>query len=210
MEAQRTKVHLVHAALIELGMPPVYSEDENTQFGSIVDVQFPRCIARCFGLHDWSFCRRTSKLTRAAAAPETGYTYQFSMPGDKIGPPLRVSEDAKCANPLRDFRLEGNMLHCDSPQIYGRFKVKLDPRDWDDQFADAFCVALGSMLADPVLQDSNLAETLKMRAFGGNQEGLTGGLFGRLIAQHRAGEPLGDGLYNQDPLTTAHGGGSWY
>lgn len=206
MDSERTKKDVVNAALIELGLPPSYSTDNNTQIGSIVQVQWPRALARCFGLHDWYFCRRTAKLSRLATKPMSGFAYQFDMPGDMLGAPLRVSDSADCQHPVRRFRLEGQTLHCDSADIWLRCKVKLDPRDWDDQFTDAFCVALASMLAVPVKQDEDLAYSLTIKAFGTAQERMTGGLFGRLISQFRAGEPVGDGLYDNDPLTMAHNG----
>ncbi|MGL4490518.1 MAG: hypothetical protein ACRCU5_13860 [Rhizobiaceae bacterium] len=206
MDSERTKKDIVNAALIELGLPPSFSTDDTTQIGSIIQVQWPRAIARCFGLHDWFWCRRTSRLTRLSEAPTTGFSYQFQLPGDMLGAPLRVSASADCRHPVRNFRLEAGTLHSDCPEIWLRCKVKLDPRDWDDQFADCFAVALASMLAVPVKQDEDLAYSLSAKAFGSPQERMTGGLFGRLISQMRAGEPVGDGLYAEDPLTAAHDG----
>lgn len=206
MEAERTQVHLVQAAQIELGLPPRYSLDDVTDFGAAVDIQFPRCIARCFGLHDWPFCRLTDKPARLSETPVNGFRYGFQLRGDRLGPPLKTSSDPRCRQPVRDILIEGDVLYCNEALIYTRCKVKRDPRDWDDQFADIFSVALASMLAIPVKQDADLAEMLHERAFGPRRQGLTGGLFGRLIAQHVAGEPIGENLYENDPLTSAHGG----
>lgn len=206
MDSERTKKDLVNAALIELGMPPAYSTDDTSQIGAIVQAQWPRAVARCFGLFDWSFCRRTRLLPRLSAAPLAGFSYQFELPGDRIGPPLRVSASPDCQSPVRNYRIEGNALQANEPVLYARCKVKLDPRDWDDQFADAFVIVLAAMLAKPVKQDGDLEADLLRMAFGTAQERMTGGLFGRLMSQHRAGEPVGDGLYDNDPLTAAHAG----
>jgi hypothetical protein len=208
MEAQRTKVHLVHAALLELGLPPRYAIDDVSDQGATIDIQFPRCVARTMGLHDWYFCRRKSKPPRLSAAPENGFRYGFELPGDRLGVPLKVLDNPNSKDPLRDIFLAEDFIYANCPDIWLYSKVKRDPRDWDDQFADAFCISLASMLAVPLIQDMELAEAKRVEAHGAKQFNGAGGMFGRLIAQHRAGEPVGAGLYENDPLTSAHGG-SW-
>lgn len=210
-EAEITKATIVNWALSEIGLAPKFSVDEQTKLGATVDIYWPRAVARCFGVHDWTFCRRTNLLTRQSATPVTGYAYGFDLPGGRIGLPMKYSEDPRSTRPVRNFRIEGETVFVDVPVLYAVCKVPVDPVAWPPQFMDAFAKALASYFSVPLLQDIELAKEKEKEAFGNPQEGGAGGVFGRLIAQERAGEPQGDNLLRDDPLTASrHSGGAWH
>lgn len=198
-----TKATIVNWALSEIGLPPKFSIDDEGALGAQIDIHWPRMEARCFGLADWTFCRRTSRLTRHAATPDNGWQYGFDLPGDRIGPPLKLLSDPRRETPLRDFDIEGNSLFTDQRDAWARVKVALEPSAWPAQFTDAFAVALAGALAIPLLQDENMAAEKEMKAFGRPQEGGAGGMFGRIIAQDLAGKPVSSPLLRGDPLTMA-------
>lgn len=212
MSEELDKPHLVNAALIELGMDPNFAEDGQSDLNAVVAIQWPRAVARAFGLHDWTFCRRSARLDpiAASAKPENGWAYGFAMPGDKLGGPLGIFTDPLCRVPLRAFLIEEKNLYANEPALWGRFKLKVNPVDWDDVFADAFVVLLAAMLAKPLISDADMAAELMQQALGDPREGGSGGMFGRLMAQDRASQPMPDTLYAGDALTKAHGGGSWH
>lgn len=209
-EAEITKPTIVNWALSEIGLAPKFSIDDQTKLGATVDIYWPRAVARCFGVHDWTFCRRTYLLTRQAATPVTGFRYGFDLPGDRIGLPMKYSEDPRSTRPVRNFRIEGTTVFVDVPTLYAVCKVPVDPVAWPPQFMDAFAKCLASYLCVPLLQDIELAGAKEKEAFGNAQEGGAGGMFGRLIAQERAGEPQGDNLLRDDPLTAGRFSGPWY
>lgn len=204
MDSQIDKALIVNQALIDLGQPAAFSIDAETQLGGIVDTVWPGVVDETFGLHDWTFCRRTAKLSRHADAPVTGYRYAFDLPGDKVGDPLGIFTDGKCRSPIREFYLEAGEVHCDHAEIYARVRVLVDPKYWDPAFRAAFRKALAAELAVPLLQDIPLKNDLRKEAFGTPSEGLTGGKFGRLIAQNRAASPVGAPFPGaEDPLISA-------
>lgn len=209
-EAELTKAMIVNWALSELGMAPSFSIDEESPLGALVDIFWPRCIGHTFGLHDWTFCRRTSRLTRQTAEPETGYRYGFDLPGDKIGQPMKLLTDPRREIPIRNSRIEGQTLYVDEDTVYAVCKVRVDPKIWDWQWASAFATALSSYLAVPLLQDTDLALEKAAAAFGTRSEGGAGGIFGRLIAQDRASGPVGSNLLANDPLTAGRFSGDWH
>ena len=185
------KVKIVNWALVELGLAPKFSIDDQTSLGGFVDMFWPRALARSFGLHDWTFCRRTSLLTRRAGTPNNGWTHGFDLPGDILGPPLKLTFDAACEMPLRDFTIEGTVVFANSETVYARCKVQLAPEAWPQQFADAFATLLASYLAIPLTQDTDLKAEKLADAIGTRSEGGAGGMFGRMIAQDRAAAPVG-------------------
>lgn len=197
------KPTLVNRALAEIGQPPKYSTDGETAFGQVVELVWPRVIDKCFGLHDWSFCRRTLKLARHAAKPANGWTYGFDLPGDRIGPPLKVLRSADERDVLRHYDIEAGALYAHEKDLWARCKVALSPEAWDAGFRDAFVTALAAELAVPMTQDIELRNDLRREAFGTPSEGMAGGKFGRIIAQDLAGQPVGSPLLRDDPLTSA-------
>lgn len=203
MEAEITRAMIVNWALIDLGHPASFTDDANDQLGGIVDLVWPRVVDRTFGLHDWTFCRRTKKLPRLEATPETGWKHAFTLPGDKVGDPLKMLSDPRRETPLRDFYLEGNEVHADVTDVWARCRVLVDPRYWDPAFRSAFVTALASALAVPVMHDEDGAANLYAKAFGSPSQGGAGGEFGRLIAQNMAASPVGSPLASYDPLVTA-------
>ncbi len=208
-EAEITKVMIVNWALVELGLAPKFSDDDKTPLGGFVDIFWPRALARAFGLHDWTFCRQTFQLTRQAAVPVTGYRYGYDLPGNRVGPALKLLSDPRRSTPLRDFTIEGKTAFCDEETVYARCKVMVDPVDWEPQFADAFATLLASYLAIPLTQDAKLAADKEAAAIGTASTGGAGGVFGRMIAQDRAAAPVSDPAVSQ-ALDGGRTGGDWY
>lgn len=209
-DAQLDKPMVVNWALAELGLAPSFSVDDATGLGRNVAIFWPRAVGHCFGLHDWTFCRRTFKLSRQSAEPATGFRYGYDLPGSVIGPPMRVLSDPRSQQPLRNRRIEGATLYCDEDQAWAVFKVPVDVALWDWQWANAFAMALAHYLTVPLTQDTDMAEAKYVLAFGSRSEGGTGGVFGRLIAQDRAAEPLGAPMFADTPLLGGRGTDAWY
>lgn len=209
-DAQLDKPMIVNWALAELGLAPKFTIDDATGLGRNVAIFWPRAVGHCFGLADWSFCRKTFKLTRQSATPVTGYAYGYDLPGGVIGPPVKVLADPRSQQPVRDKRIEGQTLYCDEDQAYAVFKAPVDVAIWDWQWANAFSVALAHYLAVPLTQDMDLAEQKKRDAFGTPSEGGTGGIFGRLIAQYRGSEPVGASMAAEESLTGGRNSGPWH
>lgn len=204
------KPMIVNWALAELGQPPRFSIDDQTSLGRNVAIFWPRCLARCLGLHDWSFTRRTVCLTLQSGQPINGWPYAFSLPGNRIGPPRRFTSDPQCRILIRDFDIEGDTLFCCEKTAFARYKAAVDPEYWPPDFLSAFATALACYLAIPETQDPDLAADMEVRAFGSPSQGGAGGLFGRLIAQDLAGAPVGEPLLATDPLTAGRASGPWY
>lgn len=202
-DSEITKAMIVNWALMELGQPANFSIDNATTLGGIVDTFWPRAVARCFGLHDWTFNRQTFLLTRQLATPVTGYAYGFDLPGGRLGNPRKLLRDPRDTAPVRDIRYEQTTVFSHEPALYAVCSMRLAVEAWDWQFADTFAVALASFLAVPLLQDVDMQRDKEFLAFGDPRQGGTGGRFGRLIAQDLASEPKGSPLLRDDPLTAA-------
>jgi len=201
------KVSLINRALmLQLGNPATYSIGDDSPMSAACDAAWDETLFACFSLHDWSFARRTVELVRLAERPQNGYAFGFALPGNRLGQLLKVMSDPRSGAVIRDYAIEGDVLACDVGRCWVRVKLLVDPEHWDGAFSAAFVVALGAKLAIALNQDEELAAQKQAEAFGTPSQGGSGGLFGRLIAQDRAGEPQGAPLYWQDPLTSARWG----
>lgn len=196
------KQALVNEALsVELGVGPIFSTDDGSDLAEQVEQAWNVTVDRVFGLHDWHFALKTVKLNRLADTPVNGWKYAFELPGGRIGPPLKILDDPKRRRPLRDFDLEEGLLFADGANAWARCKFLVDPDTWDPAFRTAFVKALGANLAVPVWADNELKSELMQECFGTPSQGLSGGLFGRLMAQDKAAAPIGEPLLDDDPLT---------
>lgn len=204
------KPTLINLALNGIGSYAVYSTDASDELAEKCNAAWRLCLGRCFGLHDWSDFRRTSKLGLRAGTPDNGWLYRFDLSGDRLGPPLKLTRDAACRQPLRDFTLEDGSVFANVPEVWAREKVYKDPEYWIPPFVSAFCKALEGYLAVPVSHDTDLQAECFREAFGTPSQGGTGGMFGRLVAQDRAGEPMGTTMTDAEPLGAAHAAGAAY
>ena len=200
---------IVNWALAKIGSFATFSIDGDDDLSSQVNLTWQRCVDQCFGLADWSFLKRTFSLDRTAEAPINGWAYEFALPGGRIGDPLKIMAGTG-RQPLRCYDIEGDHLYADEAAVRGTFKVYRDPEYWDSAFRAAFTTALAAYLAVPVAHDTDMRDLYHREAFGTPSKEGTGGLFGRLMAQNRAGAPIGHPLAAADPLTGARTGGSWY
>lgn len=210
-----SKIDIVNRALVGIGAGVRFSIDDDSDLSAQLNVSWDQLIDFAFGMHDWTFCRKTFKLNRHADAPESGWSYAFDLPGNKIGDPLKIMAQAgHSSEPLRNYDLEGTEVHCNEQDVWARCRVLVDPDVWDPAFRAAFVRALEGEFCIPVFSDDKLRDQKLTEAFGTPSREMTGGMFGRLIAQNRAAAPVGAPLLNADPLTavrdTHRGSDSWY
>ena len=210
------KATIINEALTDIGVGPMFSTDDSSELSEQIEATWRRVVDQIFGMHDWSFSKKTFKNRRLADRPENGWAYAYELPGVRLGPPLMNLESAG-ANPriLRHFALEEGLLFANVPETWSQCKVLVDPDYWDPPFRSAFIVALGGYLAVPVWADQDLREEKLVEAFGTPSREGTGGLFGRLMAQDKTAAPLGGDMMANDPLTAVHDTGGraslpWY
>lgn len=204
---------IINWALGDIGVGPMFSVDDDSDLAEQIENAWQAVVDRTFGLTDWSWCRKSFKNQRLADRPENGFAYGFSLPGGRIGNPLRYWSHPRDRTPIRDFELEAGIFCCDQPETWSLCKIYVDPDVWPTDWRSAFVVALGAYLAVPVWQDDNMRTDRLQEAFGTPSQQLTGGMFGRLIAQDKASNPVGDPQSLENPLVNArYSGGElpWY
>lgn len=205
---------IINWALTDIGAGPMFSVDDDSDQAEQIENVWQAVVDFTFGLHDWSWCRKTFKNRRLTEKPENGFAYAFELPGGRIGNPLRYWDQPRARTPIRDFELEAGLFFCDYAETWSLCKTYVDPDYWPTDWRAAFKIALGGALAVPVWQDKDLRADLFQEAFGSASMQLTGGMFGRLMAQDKASNPIGDNQSLDNPLTNARyesgAGLSWH
>lgn len=196
---------IINEALTDIGAGPMFSIDDGSELSEQIEATWRRVVDQVFGMHDWSFARKTFKNKRLADRPDNGWAYAFELPGNRIGNPLKIMDRAgQSPSPLRCFAIEEGLLFANVKDTWSLCKVLVDPDYWDPSFRAAFVIALSGYLAIPVWADQDLREAKLVEAFGTPSREGTGGLFGRLMGQDKASAPIGEPLLASDPLTAVH------
>ena len=209
MSSTIDKAMIINWALTEIGAGAMFSTDDGSDLAVNIENTWQRTVDFAMALDDWSWTRKIRRLDRHAAEPENGWRYGFALPADRIGPANSfLAEAGQSPRPHRNFHLEGNAVYVNVPDLWAEIRVLVAVDDWDASFRAAFTKLLASELAIPVWQDGKLKEDLRAVALGQPHEKGSGGMFGRLMAQNKAAEPVGStSVISNDPLDDARWGG---
>lgn len=205
-------ITVANEALAIAGANPLNSLDDETQAAGSVRFAYDRVLGFMLGVHPFTWSKSTRQLSRrTAATPFTGYLYVFDLPPDRIGPPVRITDDP--SDPQRAFTrylLEADTVQASVEPLYAQVLYTPPPRVWSAPFRETFVNALASALALSVKRNRALAGELYVQAFGTPTEGNRGGQMGVAIrADSYATPALDNPAVTHDPLTAAwRGGGS--
>jgi hypothetical protein len=208
MPATIDKTEIINWALTKIGVGAVYSTEDESELALTIENVWQPTVDYAFSMEDWFWTKRTRKLERHAATPENGWAYGYDLPAERIGPAIAFLDQVGISRRvLRNYNLEGKSVFCDVPDCWAQIKVVVAIDDWDVSFRAAFVVLLASEFAVSVMQDASQAQTLRAEAIGTPAMQGSGGMFGKLIAQNKAAQPMGaEPLMATDPLDDARYG----
>lgn len=195
------KAKIINWALTDLGIGPIFSSDDGSDLSQQVENTWERTVVYAFGLDNWHWANKTVPLARQAATPINGYRYGFDLPGDRIGTPETLFYEP--GRKIRNFTIEGSTVFANETTAYARCKLIIAVEDWPPEWTSAFVKLLAANLAMPIQSDNRRREELQQEALGQPHEQGRGGMFGRLMAQNLAAQPIESPLDGGDPLSDA-------
>lgn len=210
------KIKLINRALARLGSAPLGGPAEETPKARSANAIYDDLVDFCFGLHDWTWARRTVALDKETVDPATpivnGWLYRYDLPDNRLSEPLKVlANPTDPDRPLRRFALEEGKLYADANPVWATFIWRVDPIAWAPVFKTAFLTGLAAGLAIPVAQNTTLQKLYHELAFGTASQDFRGGLIGKAISRdvhgHPGPAPLG---LSADPLSAARVEGPWH
>lgn len=116
----QSETEICNAALMLLGDKPLNSLDDLTDRARLCKQIWPMVLDDEIAAHRWKATLRRAELTRKAAAPAWGWSYQYALPTDPIC--LSVIE---MKDPKEEYEIEGDVLLCNNTTALIRYKTRI-------------------------------------------------------------------------------------
>lgn len=116
----------------------------------LANEMLPQVRDACLVRHPWNFAIRRASLPALAAAPTSGFSKQYQLPGDCLRVLTLVAD-----NPHEPFQVEGTAILCDLPAPLGIRYIRqvADPGLWSPLFVDLVATELAARLCVPLSAD---------------------------------------------------------
>lgn len=199
-----TPLVMVNRAFARLNIDPLEGLDDS--FGaSSAALTYDSIVEFCLGIYPFSWGKEMRVLSPLDPATSLfGYAHVFDVPGDSLGPPVRITDDAR--DPDRIFNrytLSGNQVHADPATLFAEVKFKPPVMRWPATFREAVILGLAAEFALGQVDDANLRERLRADAFGSPSAFPRGGVMGTAIAEDARATPPRRAPLGNNPLTNA-------
>lgn len=147
-------------------------------------------VGFALGVHPFSWCRRMVLLTRSSEIPATGHAHLFALPPERLGPPLRVTDDATDPDRIFNaFELIDDGIASDAEVLWAQCKILVHPSSWSATFRQTVIVALAGRFAYARSADKDMQDRLLRQAYGTPEEAFRGGLMRAAINEDGRATP---------------------
>lgn len=206
-----TALDILNAACARIGVEPLQSLDDEITSGQSASLLYEDTVDFNLSLNPFSFAQEMRQLSRISNfTPLTGYDYAFDIPGERIGPPIWLTDDA--TDPDRRFTafvLTGGRVHSSADPLYAMVKFRPDPHHWFPAFKSCTITATAAKLALSLASDRALYSTLQDEAYGTTSENFRGGQMRVAIAADSFATPPRKPNFYNNPLERARYSGSF-
>ncbi|WP_336800486.1 hypothetical protein [Kaistia sp. MMO-174] len=196
---------MINRAFGRLNIDPLEDLDDDSFGASSAALTYDSVVEFCLGCYVFSWAKEMRVLSpRADEIGLFGYRNVFDMPGDALGPPVRVTDDPR--DPDRIFNryvLSGNTVQADEPVLYAEVKFVPPPVKWPGTFREAVTLALAAEFALGQVDDKGMRDGLRADAFGSPSVFPRGGALGAAIAEDARATPPRRAPVGNNPLTNA-------
>lgn len=161
-------------------------------------------VGFALGVYPFSWATRHFLLSAGPDAAPTGHARLFALPPERLGPPLRFTDDA--TDPDRQFNdvvLLGDDVASDAVALWAVCKFMASPSSWSATFRAAVVTALSGRYAYARAADKDVQERQLRLAYGAPSESFRGGLMGAAIAEDARATPPRRMPIAFNPLMTA-------
>lgn len=200
------KLEIVNRAMLRIGADPLQDLADETLGGQGADLVYDSVVEFALGVYVFSFARKMVELSElASATPLTGFTRIYQLPADRLGPPLRITDDV--TDPDRRFTryvLQGSTVHADEKPLYAEIKFLPEPAEWSGTFRDFVVLAVAAEYALSIGHDKSLRRDMRVNAYGNPSENYRGGALGAAIREDAFATPPRLAGWDNNPLTRSH------
>lgn len=170
---KHSNVTVANQALIGMGEKPITAfSDENDRARTIKQTYF-QARQYMLSINDWQFPKVFGfQLSRDTETPVTRWTYQFTLPPDRLTDDMRAvyTDNVVGAIPIRTgFHIMGQKLLTDHTEIYVDYIADKDESEWPPYFVAAVKDYFGWQIAVPMTDQETTAARFK-EAYQGTNE----------------------------------------
>lgn len=178
-----TAVQICSNALIRLGASPIQSFTEGTDIATTCDTIYSMKKEFMLASYPWRFTKKFIQLSRLVTAPTAQWTYQFTLPADRItaGLPAVYSTGGTYAIPVQDYTIIGNVLMTHQPEAWVEYQAMVDESLWAPYFVELMTYIMMDELCFNVSDNANLKQIIQQTAYGTPSAGGVGGLYGKAM-----------------------------
>jgi hypothetical protein len=188
--AANSKFDLCSQATALLGLGPVQSFSDGDK-GAIAGRLYDTVVLSLVESYPWGFCKVLSDaLPRLSDAPESQWTYFYSLPNDLDGVVWALYDEATIdARPFKEWERIGANIATNATAVYIKYAAITEVSAMPKYFHMLAVCALAAAFAQPMKESADLADFYHKRAFGTPEQNGKGGLWAMATAADARGSP---------------------
>lgn len=190
MAAGDTGVSICSDALILLGAKPISSFNDGTDESNTCDRLYSDVRDMTLSMYPWSFAYKKVQLAQLITTPTTEWTYEFQLPGDRLGNP-RAAYTSSVANsrPIKEWEIIGDKLMANETTIYVDYPYQTAEFAMPQYFVQLLKYMMAWHLAYPITEQQDKASYWQGVAIGAPSENGRGGYFRQAMNMDSFGQP---------------------
>lgn len=190
MAAGDTGVSICADALILLGASPISSFNDGTDAANACDRLYPDVRDMALSMYPWSFAYKKVKLARLVTTPVSEWTYEYQLPGDRLGNPRAVFETANAyARPVKEWEIQGDKLITNYQEVYIDYPYQTPEYAMPQYFVQFLKYMMAWHLAYPVTEQETKTGYWQGISIGSPAENGRGGYFRQASNIDAQGQP---------------------
>jgi hypothetical protein len=190
MAAGDTGVSICSDALLMLGAKAISSFNDGTDESSVCDRLYPDVRDSTLVMYPWSFSVKKVKLARLITTPNSVWSYEFQLPGDRLGNPRAVYQSATPGSPVqKDWEIQGDKLLTNLDTIYIDYQYSVGEFAMPQYFVQLLKYMMAWHLALPITEQSDRAQYWQQIAVGAIGENGRGGYIRTAMNIDGQGQP---------------------
>jgi hypothetical protein len=190
MAAGDTGVSICSDALLMLGAKAISSFNDGTDESSVCDRLYPDVRDSTLVMYPWSFSVKKVKLARLITTPNSVWSYEFQLPGDRLGNPRAVYQSATPGSPVqKDWEIQGDKLLTNLDTVYIDYQYSVGEFAMPQYFVQLLKYMMAWHLALPITEQSDRAQYWQQIAVGAIGENGRGGYIRTAMNIDGQGQP---------------------
>lgn len=190
MAAGDTGVKICSDALILLGAEAISSFNDGTDRSNACDRLYHGVRDMALMMYPWSFAYKKVQLARLVTTPNTEWTYEYQLPGDRLGNPRAVYTTSQpYARVFKDWEIQGDKLLTNEKTIYIDYPYSTPEYAMPQYFIQFLRYAMAWHLAYPITEQQDKTVYWQGVAVGAPSENGRGGFFRQAMLMDSQGNP---------------------